>query len=290
MAGSASGIPSDATSVTTTRRFTARSRTTPAPCRSPSTRTTRIPTPNPSSGPSSSSVIDGSTAKRSRTLTDPRTFVHGLAADNAAFWDGRDVRQDRDDSASVRLAQLRARMRQGVYNELRSVELIAAGCRTSERDPSIRPASSTTSTATTVCRAGACSISAKIPTRSVRAGVGGAVRLADACRPPDVGFGDVSVRRRDAAPWASTLTRSRDVDPVTADLRDADPSGYRHAAIGRRALTRLRHRGSSDRQRSACRNNRRIWRVHRAPRPSDAGHRVSVTRVRGLGAILLLGR
>ena len=59
-------------------------------------------------------------------MTDPRAFVSGLAADNAAFWEGRDVRQDRDASPPVRLAQLRARMRQGVYNELRSVELIAA--------------------------------------------------------------------------------------------------------------------------------------------------------------------
>src|SRR5438552_8872158 len=59
-------------------------------------------------------------------MTGPRAFVSGLAAANAAFWEGRDVRQDRDASPPVRLAQLRARMRQGVYNELRSVELIAA--------------------------------------------------------------------------------------------------------------------------------------------------------------------
>ena len=59
-------------------------------------------------------------------MTEPREFVRALADENAAFWRGRDVRQDLDAAPAVRLAQLRARMRQGVYNELRSVELIAA--------------------------------------------------------------------------------------------------------------------------------------------------------------------
>ena len=59
-------------------------------------------------------------------MKDPREFVRGLADENAAFWRDRDVRQDPSADAPVRLAQLRARMRQGVYNELRSVELIAA--------------------------------------------------------------------------------------------------------------------------------------------------------------------
>ena len=55
-----------------------------------------------------------------------RDFVRALAEDNRAFWIGRDVRLDPAAPAEVRLAQIRYRMRQGVYNELRSVELIAA--------------------------------------------------------------------------------------------------------------------------------------------------------------------
>jgi hypothetical protein len=57
---------------------------------------------------------------------DPDRFVAALAAENAAFWVERDVRQDLDASPEVRLVQLRARMRQGVYNELRAAELVAA--------------------------------------------------------------------------------------------------------------------------------------------------------------------
>jgi len=53
-------------------------------------------------------------------------FVETLAEENARFWAGRDVRQDPLAPPEVRLAQLRARMRQGVYNELRAAELVAA--------------------------------------------------------------------------------------------------------------------------------------------------------------------
>jgi hypothetical protein len=59
-------------------------------------------------------------------VTDPRDFVRALAEDNAAFWRGRDVRLQPGATADVRLRQIRYRMRQGVYNELRSVELLAA--------------------------------------------------------------------------------------------------------------------------------------------------------------------
>lgn len=59
-------------------------------------------------------------------MTGPREFVEELAAANRAFWVGRDVRLDPDAPPGRRLVQVRARMRQGVYNELRSVELIAA--------------------------------------------------------------------------------------------------------------------------------------------------------------------
>ncbi len=53
-------------------------------------------------------------------------FVKELALENRAFWAGRDVRLNPDASPEVLLSQIRYRMRQGVYNELRSAELIAA--------------------------------------------------------------------------------------------------------------------------------------------------------------------
>jgi tRNA isopentenyl-2-thiomethyl-A-37 hydroxylase MiaE len=59
-------------------------------------------------------------------VTDPREFVRALAGENAAFWVGRDVRLAATAPPAVRLEQIRYRMRQGVYNELRSTELIAA--------------------------------------------------------------------------------------------------------------------------------------------------------------------
>lgn len=57
---------------------------------------------------------------------DSRAFVRELAAETTAFWKDRDVRLDAGAPPATRLAQIRYRMRQGVYNELRSVELIAA--------------------------------------------------------------------------------------------------------------------------------------------------------------------
>lgn len=53
-------------------------------------------------------------------------FVGELARENKAFWASRDVRLDPQAPADTLLSQIRYRMRQGVYNELRSVELIAA--------------------------------------------------------------------------------------------------------------------------------------------------------------------
>jgi len=53
-------------------------------------------------------------------------FVGELARENRAFWAGRDVRLDPQAPPERLLSQIRYRMRQGVYNELRSVELIAA--------------------------------------------------------------------------------------------------------------------------------------------------------------------
>jgi hypothetical protein len=59
-------------------------------------------------------------------MVSPQSFVDELAEDNARFWIGRDVRQELEAPPAVRRAQLRARMRQGVYNELRAAELVAA--------------------------------------------------------------------------------------------------------------------------------------------------------------------
>lgn len=53
-------------------------------------------------------------------------FVQELAAENTRFWAGRDVRQDLEAPPQVRRSQLLARMRQGVYNELRAAKLVAA--------------------------------------------------------------------------------------------------------------------------------------------------------------------
>jgi hypothetical protein len=59
-------------------------------------------------------------------MTDSREFTRALGEENAAFWRGRDVRLDPAARPEQRLQQIRYRMRQGVYNELRSVELLAA--------------------------------------------------------------------------------------------------------------------------------------------------------------------
>ncbi len=53
-------------------------------------------------------------------------FVKALAAENRAFWVDRDVRLDPEAPPEVLLSQIRYRMRQGAYNELRSAELIAS--------------------------------------------------------------------------------------------------------------------------------------------------------------------
>ena len=58
--------------------------------------------------------------------TETREFVRQLAAENRAFLVGRDVRLDPAAPRETLERQLRYRMRQGVYNELRAAELIAA--------------------------------------------------------------------------------------------------------------------------------------------------------------------
>ena len=61
-----------------------------------------------------------------RVDTETGEFVRQLAAENRAFWVGRDVRLDPTAPRETLERQLRYRMRQGVYNELRAAELIAA--------------------------------------------------------------------------------------------------------------------------------------------------------------------
>jgi len=57
---------------------------------------------------------------------DVDRFVKELGAENRAFWAGRDVRLDPAAAPPLLLSQIRYRMRQGVYNELRATELVAA--------------------------------------------------------------------------------------------------------------------------------------------------------------------
>ena len=181
-------------------------------------------------------------------MTDARAFVHGLAADNAAFWNGRDLRQDPDALPAVRLTQLRARMRQGVYNELRSVELIAAWL-------------------------------PHVPEREIRDLLPGQLddehrhygllrrRMLELGEDPDAfrplpeweALFDWLITCRTRPTWEklamfqfagetqscegfeTLIALARDVDPVTADLYATQilPDEYKHAAIGRRALTLL---------------------------------------------------
>lgn len=57
---------------------------------------------------------------------DVERFVKELARENRAFWASRDVRLDPGAPPDALRSQIRYRMRQGVYNELRAAELIAA--------------------------------------------------------------------------------------------------------------------------------------------------------------------
>jgi len=57
---------------------------------------------------------------------DADRFVKELGAENRAYWANRDVRLDPAAAPPLLLSQIRYRMRQGVYNELRATELVAA--------------------------------------------------------------------------------------------------------------------------------------------------------------------
>jgi uncharacterized ferritin-like protein (DUF455 family) len=204
-------------------------------------------------------------------------FVQELAAENRAFWAGRDVRLDPQAPPETLLAQIRYRMRQGVYNELRSVELIAAWIPT-------------------------------IPEREVRDLLPRQLedeqrhyqllrrRLRELGEDPDAyaplpewkALFDwlVACRERptlerlamfqfagetQSCEGFETLIRlAQDLDPETAELYRARilPDEYRHAAIGRRALLLLADTPARQEQaRRACREmNRRVFEAYRAHR------------------------
>ena len=200
-----------------------------------------------------------------------------LAAENAAFWVGRDVRLAADASPEARLAQIRYRMRQGVYNELRSVELIAAWI-------------------------------PHVPEREIRELLPGQLddehrhyqalrrRLVDLGEDPDayrplpeweaLFYWLVACRTRPTVEklamfqfagetqscdgFETLIALARDVDPETAELyaKEILPDEYRHAAIGRRALVLLADSPERERQaREACREmNERVFAAYRAHR------------------------
>ena len=209
--------------------------------------------------------------------SDARRFVGELGAENAAFWDGRDVRIDPAAPPAARLAQVRYRMRQGVYNELRSVELIAAWL-------------------------------PYVPEREIRELLPGQLddeqrhyqllrrRLLDLGEDPDgyrplpewetlfdwlvAGRARPTLEKLAMFQFAGetqscdgfeTLIRlSQDVDPDTAELYRTQilPDEPRHADIGRRALTLLADTPARQAQaRAACREmNERVFAAYRAHR------------------------
>lgn len=214
----------------------------------------------------------------SREAASPaRHFVSELARENAAFWQDRDVRLDAGAPPAVRLEQIRYRMRQGVYNELRSVELIAAWI-------------------------------PHVPEREIRELLPGQLddeqrhyqllrrRLLDLGEDPDAyrplpeweALFDwlIACRTRptleklamfqfagesQSCDGFETLIRlARDVDPETTELYATKilPDEYRHAAIGRKALTLLADaREKRERARAACREmNERVLAAYRAHR------------------------
>ncbi|MGH7389794.1 MAG: ferritin-like domain-containing protein [Candidatus Rokuibacteriota bacterium] len=209
--------------------------------------------------------------------TDPREFVRALGAANAAFWRGRDVRLDPAAPPAVRREQVRYRMRQGVYNELRSVELLAAWRpHTPERE--IREL-----------------LAGQIDDehrhwRLLRARLGALGEDPDAYRPlPEwealfdwlvaararptlerLAMFQFAGETQSCEGFETLIELARDVDPETADLyaRAILPDEYRHAAIGRRALHLLAD--TPERQaaaRAACREmNERIFAAYRAHR------------------------
>jgi hypothetical protein len=205
-------------------------------------------------------------------------FVKALARENKTFWADRDVRLDPGASAEILRSQIRYRMRQGVYNELRSVELIAAWL------PTVKERA----------------IQTLLPRQLddeqrhyqlLRR------RLIELGEDPDgyeplpewVALFDwlVAARERPTIEklamfqfagetqscegFETLIDLARELDPETAHLYKTQilPDEYRHAAIGRQALLLLADTpGRQAQAREACREmNRKVWecyRVHRA--------------------------
>jgi hypothetical protein len=210
-------------------------------------------------------------------VTDPRDFVRALAEDNAAFWRGRDVRLQPGATADVRLRQIRYRMRQGVYNELRSVELLAAWIPFT-------------------------------PEREIRELLVGQLddehrhwqllrhRLRDLGEDPDsyrplpewealfdwlitarvrptlerLAMFQFAGETQSCAGFETLVALARDVDAETAHLyaRELLPDEYRHASIGRRALHLLADTPARQAAaRRACQEmNERVFAAYRAHR------------------------
>jgi hypothetical protein len=210
-------------------------------------------------------------------VTAARDFVRQLAEENAVFWRGRDVRLDPGAPADVRREQIRYRMRQGVYNELRSVELIAAWI-------------------------------PEVPEREIRELLPGQLddeqrhyqllrtRLIELGEDPDayrplpewkalfdwlvacrtrptlekLAMFQFAGETQSCEGFETLITLAHDVDPETADLYRTRilPDEYRHASIGRRALTLLAEApATQERARAACREmNEKVFAAYRAHR------------------------
>ena len=204
-------------------------------------------------------------------------FVRRLAQENKAFWAGRDVRLDPHAPREVLLSQIRYRMRQGVYNELRSAELIAAWI-------------------------------PWVPEREIRDLLPRQLddeqrhyqllrrRLKELGEDPDAyeplpewqSLFDwlVACRRRPTVEklamfqfagetqscegFEMLIRLARNLDPETVELYGTQilPDEYRHAAIGRQALLLLADTPERQRQaRQACREmNQRVFDAYRAHR------------------------
>jgi len=210
-------------------------------------------------------------------VTAARDFVRQLAEENAVFWRGRDVRLDPGAPPDVRREQIRYRMRLGVYNELRSVELIAAWI-------------------------------PDVPEREIRELLAGQLddeqRHYQLLRTRLISLGEDPDAYRPLPEWKAlfdwlvacrtrpTLEKlamfqfagetqscegfetlialAHDVDPETADLYRTRilPDEYRHASIGRRALTLFAEApAAQERARAACREmNEKVFAAYRAHR------------------------
>lgn len=210
-------------------------------------------------------------------VIDPREFVRQLGEENAAFWRGRDVRLDPAAPAAVRLEQIRYRMRQGVYNELRSFELLAAWL-PHTLEPEIREL-----------------LADQIDDEHrhwqlLRGRLRSLGEDPDGYRPlPEwealfdwlvaartrptlerLAMFQFAGETQSCEGFETLIALARDVDPETADLYASAllPDEYRHAAIGRRALHVLAD--TPERQaaaRASCREmNERVFGAYRAHR------------------------